>query len=116
MIANGGTIKYIGIPNGTKVTVTETNDVIGTTYFTTGTETIGTGTATPVAWTGGTSIKTADMLIATMDPDKTTIYAQANAPANDSNVAIQVTITLAIISPTGVVLRVAPFIVMPQPR
>lgn len=112
LIANGGTIKYIGIPNGTKVTVTETNDVIGTTYFTTGTETIGTGNATSIAWTGGTSIKTQDKLIATMDPDKTTIYAQASAPAEDSNVAIQVTNTLAIISPTGVVLRVAPFIVM----
>ena len=29
LIPHEGTIKYIGIPNGTKVTVTETNDVSG---------------------------------------------------------------------------------------
>ena len=109
LIANGGTIKYIGIPNGTKVTVTETNDVAGTTYATTGTETIGSGNATGIVWTGGTSTKSTDNKTATMDPSDTTIYAQTSAPTADSNVAIQVTNTLSIISPTGVVLRIAPY-------
>ncbi len=112
LIANGGTIKYIGIPNGTKVTVTETNDVVGTTYTTTGTETIGTGSATDIAWTGGTSAKSADSKAATMNQSDTTIYAQAATPTADSNVAIQVTNALAIISPTGITLRVAPYILM----
>ena len=112
LIANGDTIKYIGIPNGTKVTVTETNDVVGTTYTTTGTETVGTGSATNIVWTGGTSAKPADNKAATMDQDDTTIYAQAAAPTADSNVAIQVTNVLAIISPTGVVLRIAPYALM----
>lgn len=109
LIANGGTIKYIGIPNGTKVTVTETNNVTGTTYSTTGTETIGSGTAADIVWTGGTSDKSTDGKTATMDNNDTAVYAQAAAPAADSNVTIQVTNTLAIISPTGLVVRFAPY-------
>lgn len=111
-IANDGTVKYIGIPTGTKATVTETNDVVGTTYATTATETIGTGSATEVVWTGGTSAKSTDNKTATMDHSDTTIYAQTFAPAADSNVAIQVTNTLSIISPTGVAFRVAPYVLM----
>lgn len=111
-IANDGTVKYIGIPTGTKATVTETNDVVGTTYATTATETIGTGSATNVVWTGGTSAKSTDNKTATMDHSDTTIYAQTSAPAADSNVAIQVTNTLSIISPTGVAFRVAPYVLM----
>ena len=111
-IANGGTIKYIGIPNGTKVTVTETNDVLGTTYAATAKETIGTGAQTDVVWTGGTGGLSSDSKTATLNTTKTAIYAQAAAPAADSNVAIQVTNTLSIISPTGVALRVAPYILM----
>ncbi len=111
-IANGGIVKYIGIPTGTISTVTETNDVVGTTYATTASETIGSGSAANVVWTGGTSAKSTDNKIATMSPNATTIYAQASAPVADSNVAIQVTNTLSIISPTGVVLRVAPYVLM----
>ncbi len=108
-IANGATVKYIGIPDGTKVAVTETNNVIGTTYTTTATETIGSGSATDVVWTGGTAALSSDSKAATMDQNDTTTYAQASAPAADSNVAIQVTNNLAIISPTGYVVRIAPY-------
>lgn len=111
-IAHEGNVKYIGIPTGTKATVTETNDVVGTTYATTATETIGSDSATDVEWTGGTSAKSSDNKIATMNKDNTTIYAQNAAPAADSNVAIQVTNTLSIISPTGVAFRVAPYVLM----
>ena len=44
-IAHNATVKYIGIPDGTKVAVTETNDVAGTTYTTTATEKIGSAAA-----------------------------------------------------------------------
>ena len=112
LIAHGGTIKYIGIPNGTKVAVTETNDVVGTTYTTTGTETVGSGEATTIVWNGGTAVKTPDNKAATMDQGKTIIYTQNVAPTADNNVVIQVTNSLAIISPTGVVFRIAPFVMM----
>ena len=111
-IANGATVTYIGIPTTVKATVTEKNDVVGTTYTTTATETIGTGSATDIEWTGGTSAKSTDNKAATMDQDDTTIYAQTAAPTADSNVAIQVTNSLAIISPTGVAFRVAPYVLM----
>lgn len=112
-IANSGKVKYIGIPNGTKVTVTETNDVAGTTYATTATEKIGDGTAAPVAFTGGgTAALSTDSKTATTDYNETVIYAEASAPAADSNVEIQYTNTLSIISPTGVALRVAPYVLI----
>lgn len=111
-IANGATVKYIGIPNGTKVTVTETNDVEGTTYTTTATETIGNNSATDIAFTGGTAEKSADNTKATMDKNDTAVYAQSAAPENDSNVAIQFTNSLAIISPTGLAFRIAPYVLM----
>ena len=111
-IANGGKVKYIGIPQVAYVTVTETNDVVGTTYATTATETIGSGAASDVAWTGGSSVLSTDKKTATMSPTANAIYAQAAAPTADSNVEIQVTNTLSIISPTGVALRVAPYVLM----
>ena len=114
-IAHEGTVKYIGIPCGTKVTVTETNDVAGTTYTTTATEKIGTGTAADVAFTGGDDAHAAlstDKKTATTDSGEKVIYAEENVPAADNNVEIQYTNTLAIISPTGVALRVAPYVLI----
>ncbi len=117
LIAHNGTVKYIGIPNGTKVTVKETNDVTGTTYstrvFANTYTTTYTAPTTQVAFTGGTAVKgtenSIENALATMDQDDTAIYAQASAPAADSNQAIQFTNTLAIISPTGYVSRFAPY-------
>ena len=113
LIANGGTIKYIGIPNGTKVTVTETNDVAGTTYTTTATEKIGTGAAADVEFDeSSTAERSSNNKAASTSPNEKVIYAEADAPAADSNVVIAYTNTLAIISPTGVVMRVAPYVFM----
>ena len=103
-IANEGTVKYIGIPNGTKVTVTETNDVAGTTYTTT----LKVDNA-EAAFTGGTAALSSDSKTATMAQGTTAAYAQAAAPAADTNVEIQYTNTLALISPTGYVVRYAPY-------
>ena len=111
-IADGGTVKYIGIPNGTKVTVTETNDVTGTTYTTTATELISNsaGDGTAVAFdSSSTAVLSEDKKTATTDDQDKTVYKEADAPTADTNVTIQYTNTLALISPTGVVVRVAPY-------
>ena len=111
-IADGGTVKYIGIPNGTKVTVTETNDVTGTTYTTTATELISNsaGDGTAVAFdSSSTAVLSEDKKTATTDDQDKAVYKEVDAPTADTNVAIQYTNTLALISPTGVVVRVAPY-------
>ncbi len=106
-IANDSTVKYIGIPTGTKVTVTETNNVTGTTYATTAKD----GDA-DVAFTGGTATLSNENKTATMSENATVAYAQAAAPAADTNAAIQFTNTLSLISPTGYVVRFAPYALM----
>ncbi len=114
-IANGGTVKYIGIPAGTISTVTETNDVSGTTYATRvyaeEADSITPSTTNQVAFTGGTAARGTDGSVAnglaTTDYNETAIYAQAAAPTADTNQCIQFTNTLSIISPTGFVVRFA---------
>ena len=100
-------MKYIGIPTGTKAEVTETNNVTGTTYTTTLTV-----DGAEAAFTGGTATLANQGKVATMPDGATAIYAQANAPEADTNVVIQFTNTLSIISPTGYVVRFAPYVAM----
>ncbi len=112
-IASGSSVTYIGIPCGTKVTVTETNDVTGTTYLTTATEQAGTSTAEAVAFDNTSSAALSnDNKLATTAETKTVVYAQGNAPASDTNIVIQYTNTLSMISPTGYVARFAPYALM----
>ena len=106
-IANRGTVKYIGIPTGTKAAVTETNNVTGTTYTTT-LEVDGTA----AAFTGGSATLANEDKVATMADGATAVYAQASAPAADTDTTIQFTNTLSVISPTGYVVRFAPYAVM----
>ena len=106
-IANGGTVKYIGIPAGTVAAVTETNDVTGTTYTTTAEE-----DGTAVAFTGGTADLSDDSKTATVADGATVTYAQAEAPDDDTSAEIQFTNTLSLISPTGYVVRFAPYALM----
>lgn len=109
-LAHTDTVKYIGIPQAAYATVTEKNDVAGTTYSTTAKETIGTGTATDVVFNATTTAALdTDKKIATMDPNDTAVYAEAATVTADSNYAVQFTNTLAIISPTGFVVRFAPY-------
>lgn len=109
-IANGATVKYIGIPQAAYVTITETNDVTGTTYTTKATETIGSGTANDVVFTdASTAALSTDKKTATTDQGETAVYAESSTVTADSNYAIQFTNVLAVISPTGYVTRFAPY-------
>ena len=122
-IANGGIVKYIGIPATAYATVTETNNVAGTVYATTVTEdeyttTRATTTRKEFADATGTALST-DYKIATLDLNDTAIRIQGAAsaagratgaaPTAERNVSIQFTNTLSIISPTGYVSRFAPY-------
>lgn len=107
-IANGGSIKYVGIPCGTQVDVYETNDVSGATYATTltvddtagGTKNI-TSTSTPSAF-AAYSEQAYNSLQGTID-----------TTAADTADTVEHTIAIAnvmrLISPTGLVVRYAPY-------
>ena len=111
-IADGATVKYIGIPAVAYATVTETNNVPGTTYSTTAKETVDT-TVTAVEFdASSTAVLSSDKKTATADQNDTVKYVQTFSPTADKNYAVQFTNTLAIISPTGVVMRIAPYALM----
>lgn len=112
-IANGATVTYVGIPNGTTVTVTETNNVTGTTYSTTATQKVGDADAAAVEFdASSTGALSSDSKTVSVDNQETAVYAQAAATADDTDVTIAFTNTFAVISPTGVVVRYAPYIIM----
>ena len=112
-IAHEATVKYIGIPQAAYATVTETNDVTGTTYTTTAKETIGSGSATDVEFTtASTAVLSTDSKTATTDQRDTAVYAQVSPVTADSNYAVQFTNKLAVISPTGIAFRIAPYALM----
>ena len=116
--ATTGYIKYIGIPNTTVVTVTEENDNVGTTYTATVKEddTKDDGSAlVSVPVTSTTGLLASESLAASIDNTETATRTAAYAGEAGSlakNVQIQFTNTLAIISPTGVVFRIAPYVIM----
>jgi hypothetical protein len=104
-IANAATVKYIGIPMNTKATITETNNVVGTTYTTTATD----DSAAVAFAAASTAELSGDKTKATMDPSDTAVDAQDAFHTDDVNAVVQFTNTLAIISPTGIAFRVAPY-------
>ena len=107
-IANGGSVTFTGIPAGTTLTIEEQNDVTGTYYtVTTSGGTTNEADGVVVAWDTWTN--------ATAYADWTTVTAaqaakeRTDTMSSDSNVTVTFTNTLKEISPTGVVLRIAPF-------
>ena len=114
-LKDGGSIKYIGIPMGTDVEVYETNDVSGTTYkvLTTRTNaTEETGTDAQVTW--GSTPTTAAAQAATKpehQSTKSTIDTTKNADDDNAH-SIAITNTLVTISPTGLVFRYAPYLLI----
>lgn len=127
-IGNGDVVKYIGIPAAAFATVTETNDVVGTIYATTVVEDEYDATnAVPASRTydkfasTSAAVLSTDAYTATMDPNDTAIRVQGAAddtpdngvaPTAGKNVDILFTNTLSIISPTGLVLRYAPYMLI----
>lgn len=92
-IANGGTVKYIGIPKATTATVYETNDVHGTTY------------ASSYVVDSGTA-STDKNIMETEVSDTATLVEADTTPVDH---AIQYTNVLELISPTGYVARWTPY-------
>ena len=94
-IANEGIVKYIGIPNGFTATVYETNDVTGTSYRSEGVADTA-AAAKVINWTGDTAKSN----------------SASSAAATDVTKTVAFTNTLELISPTGVVMRVAPYVMI----
>ena len=96
-IASGSSIKYIGIPCGTICEVTETNDATGVTYLTTLTVDGGTPTSKVVVYNDVS--------------DTATITTTADE-ADDTAHTVEFENVLQMISPTGVIVRSAPYILL----
>ena len=107
-IANGGSIKYIGIPCGTQVDVYETNDVTGTTYAATLTVD-GTEGATKSIVSTSTPTAFAEYTEQDYNSLKGTITTTADAADATTVHTIEIANVMRLISPTGYVARYAPY-------
>ena len=104
-IADGASVKYVGIPCGTTVTVYETNDVAGTTYAASVTNADGT-VETKNIYNGENSNT------ATINCGATALQAATENHTESASKVLTFTNTLLQISPTGVVMRVAPYVMI----
>lgn len=116
-IKDSSSVKYTGIPNGTTIEVYETNDVSGVTYQVTTTAKITTDTPTPIidqAVVSAATPTTADAQAAQKAASQSTKTTFTPTVDKDDDVihTIAVNNNLQLISPTGVTLRFAPYILI----
>lgn len=114
-LADEGSIKYIGIPNAIVVTVTETNDVVGTTYKATVKEDTDGNGLVAVAFTSSTGELSTDSKTSSISNGKTASRTAATGGTVDTiakNVQIEFTNTLETISPTGLMFRYGPYVLI----
>ena len=104
-IADGGKISYVGIPCGTTIAVYETNDVAGVTYNAAPTNADGTVVAKSID-TGVVSNT------ATINCGQTALSAATENHTESASKALTFTNTLLQISPTGFVVRFAPYMLV----
>ena len=113
LIKDSSSVKYIGIPNGTQIEVYETNDVAGVTYQVTTTTDGASPAQVDAAVISGTAPNSAVTQTnkAAYESTKTTITPTVDT---DDDVAHTIAIdnNLQLISPTGVVLRIAPYVMI----
>ncbi|MBQ5968301.1 MAG: hypothetical protein IJL60_11075 [Clostridiales bacterium] len=104
-IGHTGKITYVGIPTGTTVTIKETNDVTGVTYTS-----VSTGADTDAA---SLDIATGvDSNTATVNCGATALSAATENHTTTASKQVKFTNTLKQISPTGIIIRSAPYLLL----
>ncbi|MBR1689930.1 MAG: hypothetical protein IJ713_04040 [Oscillibacter sp.] len=109
-IADSASVKYVGIPCGTTVTILEQNDVTGATYVSSSAG-ADTNAEAKNIYSDGSTIKESSNS-ATVTCGQTALTAATENHTKSVSRAVIFTNKLLQISPTGVVTRIAPFAIL----